>query len=513
MNKLVNFCRNYFLLLHFLLASPLAASAEGLIIESFEATNDISATQVPRRDASGKICALVKILVIDKIISVDGNTVKDASGRMLVTKGMETWVWLVPGTKQIKVSTEEHGDTEILFSTYGIEEVSSSTTYYLTLLDEYSTSGGTGKLNINYMPINCDVLIDGIKIGTTPGVFKGLATGSHTVEIVKDGFDTSKERIIISSKKVATISGNLAKAKTPIASTDATTSVSNDVITGELIINHEPYDCEVLIDGLWLGRAPDRFTVCEGSYELEFRAFGFESEKRNITIGAGQTITIKGHLKANPEIVAKRHKFSVKGTDFYFVKVDSGILGPNSDHPDRNIEIPSFLLGQTEVTQALWKAVMGNNPSHFKGDNLPVDSVSYDECLGFIEKLNELTGMKFYLPSCHQWEHAITNGNLLENGYARDISYLGWLFGNSNGQTHPVATKLPGKYGLYDMYGNVAEWVYDKNKINTEEKTTIGFPYRKRWWGDINKLLTWSENKDTKKSHIGLRLAIDIIPQ
>ena len=124
-----------------------------------------------------------------------------------------------------------------------------------------------------------------------------------------------------------------------------------------------------------------------------------------------------------------------------------------------------YYIGETEVTQELWTAVMWSNPSSFKGsDQLPVESVSWNDCQAFITKLNELTGKNFRLPTEAEWEFAARGGNASE-GYtysgSNTLGDVAWYFSNSSRKTHEVATKAPNELGLYDMSGNVWEWCQD----------------------------------------------------
>jgi formylglycine-generating enzyme required for sulfatase activity len=131
-----------------------------------------------------------------------------------------------------------------------------------------------------------------------------------------------------------------------------------------------------------------------------------------------------------------------------------------------------FWLGKTEVTQEQWKAVMGNTPSDFKGNGLPVEQVSWHDAMAFCEKLNEMkratlpVGYHYTLPTEAQWEYACRAGTTTRFYYGDDPSYsqLGqyaWYHDNSSYKTHPVGGKLPNGWGLYDMYGNVLEWCLD----------------------------------------------------
>ena len=121
----------------------------------------------------------------------------------------------------------------------------------------------------------------------------------------------------------------------------------------------------------------------------------------------------------------------------------------------------SFMIGETEVTQALWKAVMNANPSSVQGDDLPVTDVTWDNCKEFINKLNTKTGANFYFPNRGQWQWAAKGGNLSKNytySGSNTVGDVAWYSGNSNSTIHPVKTKQSNEIGLYDMSGNVSEF-------------------------------------------------------
>ena len=154
--------------------------------------------------------------------------------------------------------------------------------------------------------------------------------------------------------------------------------------------------------------------------------------------------------------------------------VEGGTFMMGSDAPDaqadeqpvHEVTLSDYYIGQTEVTQHLWKAVMGsgNNPSATKGNNLPVTNITWNEAQQFVERLSELTGMRFRLPTEAEWEYAARGGQK-SKGYtyagSNDIDQVGWYNGNSSNKTHAVGQKQSNELGIYDMTGNVWEYCYD----------------------------------------------------
>ncbi len=128
--------------------------------------------------------------------------------------------------------------------------------------------------------------------------------------------------------------------------------------------------------------------------------------------------------------------------------------------PDKKI-----LFGETQVTQEVWCAVMGNNPSYNKNLKCPVENVSHSRCIEFINKLNELTGLSFRLPNAGEWWFAAKysySTNKKRYIGSDDPNETAWFDRNSGDHTHPVKQKLPNELGLYDMGGNVFEWTSTK---------------------------------------------------
>ncbi|MEN9842238.1 MAG: hypothetical protein RLZZ612_67, partial [Pseudomonadota bacterium] len=178
----------------------------------------------------------------------------------------------------------------------------------------------------------------------------------------------------------------------------------------------------------------------------------------------------------------------------HLVVLPAGSFDMGSDRdeegPIHQVHVPSFALGMYPVTQQQWEAVMGHNPSFFKGVNCPVESITWFDAQAFIVKLNEQTGQTYRLPSEAEWEYACKAGTTGKWYFGEDEALLqdhAWYADNSDLRTHPVGQKQPNPFGLYDMLGNVGEWCQDVGMEHYRDAPTDGSAQASPPSGDTKK--------------------------
>jgi len=323
-------------------------------------------------------------------------------------------------------------------------------------------------------------------------------------------------------------------------------------------------NAEVWIDGSKAGTSPDIFRkLIIGEHQVDLRADGYDTKRETVTIREGQTTQLSGQLErtqtasntpASTSSLSNStvQPFTVTGNGktvtFNMVLVKAGTfqmgsnIGESDEQPVHSVTLTKdYYMGETEVTQELWYAVMGKKPTSDKdyrwvsrfglGDNYPAYHISYTDCQQFIAKLSQMTGRQFRFPTEAEWEFA-ARGGTKSKGYtyagSNTIDDVAWYEKNSHDlgssdsdyATHAVKTKAPNELGLYDMSGNVWEWCYDwessyPSAAQTDPTGPTSSSYRVSRGGCWNSSATYCRTANRRSgtpswrwNDLGFRLAL-----
>ena len=436
--------RNILLSFVLLFAAISSVLAQELTVKSFKlASSDLTAQTQPRKDLNDRNCALIKVGIGLQGVQFEGSIMGNVEN-----KTGEYWVYMPQGIRQLKVKHANYAPVMVTFADYGVEKLESNRTYELIITASGSTQAAQKqRLTIRYSPSSATVLVDNKMVKGTNGVAQTtLPVGQHSYIVACDGYDSEEGTVKLKASTPSNLQITLSKEAVAIQQSIVSQPIVAQQPVVQAPIAHSANITIPVKDGISI----DMVRVEAGTFTM------------------GATAEMK-----NPD---------------------------NDEKPTHSVTLTNdYYIGKYEVTQALWQTVMGNNPSKFKGDNLPVEQVSWDDCQEFISKLNRITGKTFRLPTEAEWEYAARGGNK-SRGYqysgSNNPSDVAWYKDNykdnSGRKTHAVGTKQPNELGIYDMSGNVWEWCQDclgvyssSSQVNpTGAKSGPYRVYRGGCWGN-----------------------------
>lgn len=307
-----------------------------------------------------------------------------------------------------------------------------------------------GSLDVMSSPRGATVTIDGKDYGKTPTTIEELLEGPHSVVYTLAGYASETRQVSITENQTASVNATLQNGKEVTIKTDK---------TGD----------QIYVDGTLVGISPYTCSLTFGSHTAYAMRDGKKSQTKDVNVPHTGSLSdvMLGFIPDGRTFTVKKVSFrmiAVKGGTFQMGATSEQQSAGKEEKPVHSVTLSDYSIGETEVTQELWQAVMGKNPSNFKGPNNPVEQVSWEDCQTFIQKLNKLTKQNFRLPTEAEWEYAARGGNRSSHTQysgSSSIDAVAWYDGNSGSKTHPVKTRQPNELGIYDMSGNVWEWCHD----------------------------------------------------
>ncbi len=418
-----------------------------------------------------------------KLTSEPSGATVAVNGQRVGTTPWQSSEKMPKGTVEVRVQLNNYAVAQQTFTVQGNGQVEA---HHIKLTPQFGTVTCRSEMS------DAEIWVDQQQVGVGSWTGPLSSQGTHILEARKAGHQSQSISFTVGSGETVT---KTVGAPIPMY--------------GTLVLSSTPAGCEVWLDGKQQGTTPKVEQLLVGKHEIVLKKSGYEDvafeveiqhnqrrdEKRTmkqaVVAGAasgstrggdkgsgvqGATLTLVSMLSARLDKGSGAQGVTLTadyGMEFVLVEGGSFRMGATKEQgsdayddekPVHSVILSDYYIGKYEVTQAQWEAVMGSNPSEFKGDNLPVERVSWEDIQKFIAKLNQKTGKTYRLPTEAEWEYAARGGNKSQ-GYkyagSNEIGEVAWYNVNSGDATHPVGQKQPNELGLYDMTGNVWEWCQD----------------------------------------------------
>ncbi len=311
-----------------------------------------------------------------------------------------------------------------------------------------------GSLDIQSVPIGAKISIDGKDYGETPMTIENLLEGQHEVQLSKSGYASVIKQAYIKEGIVANLNEILPKGKMV---TIETGDKGDEIYLNGKKVGVSPLKLEITYGEHFI-------KIIRNSKEITYTFALSPDDNNNVIWNCTCPLTPKW-----AKDVTIQQQQIIKEIINNMIFIQGGNIAIETIRNDEKEVVDNFFINKYEVSQKEWTAIMGYNHSKFRGDDLPVEFITWNECLEFIRKINNLTGLTFSLPMEKEWKYAELGGKkskCYKFSGSNEIDEVTWYSRNSNFHTHQVNSKMMNEIGLFNMSGNVMEWCLERNGKN-----------------------------------------------